>query len=90
MRHGGKSPRATGGSTGGKSDARKDRRSGTGMSGSPKKGGHGGKFTWSGGGLYSAAEMGLTGPPAAVDVKDPNFEDPDEDIVDDDRATQAA
>ncbi|KAK9266628.1 hypothetical protein L1049_022023 [Liquidambar formosana] len=58
-------------------DVRKDRKSGTGMSGSPKKGGHGGKFTWSGDG-YSPAEIGFQR--EALDVKDPNFEDP-EDIV---------
>ncbi|KAJ6869364.1 hypothetical protein Peur_069973 [Populus x canadensis] len=58
-----------------KSDARKDRKSGTGMSGSPKKGGHGGKFTWVGDG-YSNAEIGFE--KEAVDVKDPNFEDPEE------------
>ncbi|KAJ6358601.1 hypothetical protein OIU76_000338 [Salix suchowensis] len=53
----------------------KDRKSGTGLSGSPKKGGHGGKFTWVGDG-YSQAEMGSE--KEAVDVKDPNFEDPEE------------
>ncbi|KAJ9183882.1 hypothetical protein P3X46_007682 [Hevea brasiliensis] len=58
-----------------KSDVRKDRKSATGMSGSPKKGGHGGKFTWAGDG-YSQAEIGLHG--EAVDVKDPNFEDSEE------------
>lgn len=87
MKHGGKSPRATGGNPG-KSDVRKDRRSATGMSGSPKKGGHGGKFTWSGDGPYSAAEMGLQRPPVAVDAKDPNFEDPDE--VEDDQTIRTA
>ncbi|KDP33780.1 hypothetical protein JCGZ_07351 [Jatropha curcas] len=56
-----------------KSDGRKDRKSATGMSGSPKKGGHGGKFTWAGDG-YSQAEIGVG--KEAVDVKDPNFEDP--------------
>ncbi|KAF2285175.1 hypothetical protein GH714_038950 [Hevea brasiliensis] len=35
-----------------KSDVRKDRKSATGMSGSPKKGGHGGKFTWAGDGCF--------------------------------------
>ncbi|GKV06723.1 hypothetical protein SLEP1_g18573 [Rubroshorea leprosula] len=58
-----------------KSDARKDRRSATGMSGSPKKGGHGGKYTWSGDG-YSPAEIGFQS--EIVDARDPNFEDPDE------------
>jgi hypothetical protein len=58
-----------------KSEVRKDRKSGTGLSGSPKKGGHGGKFTWVGDG-YSQAEIGFE--KEAVDVKDPNFEDPEE------------
>ncbi|GAB1824694.1 hypothetical protein [Herbidospora sp. RD11066] len=31
-----------------KSTTKTDRKSSTGMNGSPKKGGHGGKFTWSG------------------------------------------
>lgn len=58
-------------------DARKDRKSGTGLTGSPKKGGHGGKYTWAGGdGYYSHAEVGLD--EAALDAKDPNFEDPDD------------
>ncbi|ESW24956.1 hypothetical protein PHAVU_004G174800 [Phaseolus vulgaris] len=51
-------------------EARKDRKSATGMSGSPKKGGHGGKFTWIGNG-YEHVEI-------AMDAKDPNFEDPAE------------
>ncbi|KAL3532547.1 hypothetical protein ACH5RR_006068 [Cinchona calisaya] len=38
-------------------DVRRDRKSATGMNGSPKKGGRGGKFTWSGDG-YSDAELG--------------------------------
>ena len=43
-------------------DARLDRKSATGMNGSPKKGGHGGKFTWIGGdGFYSHEEMGRHG-----------------------------
>eukprot|EP00258_Populus_trichocarpa_P022629 XP_024438648.1 uncharacterized protein LOC7484342 [Populus trichocarpa] len=58
-----------------KSEVRKDSKSGTGLSGSPKKGGHGGKFTWVGDG-YSQAEIGFE--KEAVDVKDPNFEDPEE------------
>ncbi|GMI94847.1 hypothetical protein HRI_003154000 [Hibiscus trionum] len=57
------------------SDLRKDRKSGTGMNGSPKKGGHGGKFTWAGDGL-SPAEIGDG--KQVFDSKDPNFEDPDE------------
>ncbi|WCJ42599.1 hypothetical protein M5689_023398 [Euphorbia peplus] len=56
-----------------KSDGRRDRKSATGVDGSPKKGGHGGKFTWSGDG-YSSAEIGMHG--EVLDVKDPNFEDP--------------
>lgn len=57
------------------SEMRKDRKSATGVSGSPKKGGHGGKFTWIGHG-YSQAEIGLEN--GALDAKDPNFEDPAE------------
>ncbi|RWW73934.1 hypothetical protein BHE74_00018171 [Ensete ventricosum] len=37
---------------------RKDRRSATGMNGEPKKGGHGGKFTWAGDQRHSKAEYG--------------------------------
>lgn len=48
------------------------------MSGSPKKGGHGGKFTWAGDGYYRA-EMSFE--KEVVDVKDPNFEDPEEEVV---------
>lgn len=62
----------------GKSDARKDRKSATGMNGSPKKGGHGGKFTWAGDG-YSPAEIGFKA--EVMDVKDPNFEDPNEPVA---------
>ena len=54
-------------------ETRKDRKSATGMNGSPKKGGHGGKFTWIGHG-YSEVELGLED--GALDAKDPNFEDP--------------
>ncbi|MFS7916752.1 hypothetical protein Hanom_Chr03g00181021 [Helianthus anomalus] len=39
-------------------EARRDRKSATGMNGSPKKGGHGGKFTWSGDNNFSPAELG--------------------------------
>lgn len=49
---------------------RKDRRSGSGMSGEPKKGGHGGKFTWAGPGSVDG-EMKK----GAIDAKDPNFEE---------------
>lgn len=56
-------------------ELRKDRRSGSGMLGSPKKGGHGGKFTWAGDG-YSTVELGRADI-HAVDAKDPNFEEPD-------------
>ncbi|KAF3968891.1 hypothetical protein CMV_007269 [Castanea mollissima] len=55
---------------------RKDRKSGTGMSGSPKKRGHGGKFTWVGDG-YSQPEIGFESG-GVFYAKDPNFEDPDE------------
>ncbi|KAL4283326.1 hypothetical protein GQ457_16G002980 [Hibiscus cannabinus] len=72
MKHSGKSSSKANGKS---SDVRKDRKSGTGMSGSPKKGGHGGKFTWAGDSLFTA-EIGDVG--KVVDVKDPNFEDPDE------------
>ncbi|KAM1061997.1 hypothetical protein EV1_026173 [Malus domestica] len=57
-------------------EVRKDRKSGTGMNGSPKKGGRGGKFTWAGDVAYSPAEMGLQ--KEVFDEKDPNFEDPEE------------
>ncbi|KAK8956046.1 hypothetical protein KSP40_PGU015778 [Platanthera guangdongensis] len=40
-----------------KSSERKDRRSATGMSGDPKKGGHGGKFTWAGDQRHPVEEM---------------------------------
>lgn len=52
-------------------EERKDRRSATGMSGEPKKGGHGGKFTWSGDKSYSDEVM-VNG---AIDARDPNFQD---------------
>ena len=70
MKNSGKSPKGNG-----KSEVKKDRKSGSGMNGSPKKGGHGGKFTWSGVG-YSQAEMGLE--KEVLDARDPNFEDPEE------------
>ncbi|KAL5708040.1 hypothetical protein ACHQM5_018878 [Ranunculus cassubicifolius] len=54
-------------------NVRKDRKSGTGMSGSPKKGGHGGKFTWAGDGL-AGVEIGEKD--MILDEKDPNYEDP--------------
>ncbi|GMY36189.1 programmed cell death protein 4-like [Fagus crenata] len=63
----------------GKGDERKDRKSSTGMNGSPKKRGHGGKFTWVGDGGYSQAEIGFGN--EAVDVKDPNFEDPEQILI---------
>ncbi|POO00562.1 hypothetical protein TorRG33x02_036360 [Trema orientale] len=71
MKNAGKSSKGNG-----KSEVRKDRKSGTGMSGSPKKGGHGGKFTWVGDGYYRDEKMGFE--KEAMDVKDPNFEDPEE------------
>ncbi|MBA0575964.1 hypothetical protein Golob_024121 [Gossypium lobatum] len=75
MKHSGKNSEGNGKP----SDVRKDRKSGRGMNGSPKKGGHGGKFTWVGDGL-SPAEIGVE--TELVDVKDPNFEDPDEILAD--------
>lgn len=61
-------------------DVRKDRKSGTGYTGSPKKGGHGGKYTWAGVDRYcSPAEIGFE--KEALDAKDPNFEDPEDDVV---------
>ncbi|KAF3796377.1 hypothetical protein EJ110_NYTH01335 [Nymphaea thermarum] len=53
---------------------RKDRKSGTGTSGAPKKGGHGGKFTWSG----DEAHIGGEEPIVAMDRKDPNYVDPED------------
>lgn len=52
---------------------RKDRRSATGMSGEPKKGGHGGKFTWAGPGGVEGENVAME--KGAIDVKDPNFEE---------------
>lgn len=69
MKNTGKSLKANG-----KEEMRKDRKSGTGMSGSPKKGGHGGKFTWEGDSTHSLPGFD----DGALDVKDPNFEEPDE------------
>lgn len=53
-------------------EERKDRRSATGMSGEPKKGGHGGKFTWAGG------QRRWTENSPAVDSQDPIFQVDDE------------
>ncbi|KAG6518218.1 hypothetical protein ZIOFF_021622 [Zingiber officinale] len=53
-------------------EERKDRRSATGMSGKPKKGGHGGKFTWAGN------QRWWTENSPAVDSKDPIFQVDDE------------
>ncbi|KAG9456492.1 hypothetical protein H6P81_001000 [Aristolochia fimbriata] len=58
-------------------DGRKDRKSGTGTTGAPKKGGHGGKFTWAGD-RFSAEEIGREW--GVLDAKDPNYEDPSEDL----------
>lgn len=66
-------PKATGRSG---NDLRKDRQSGTGVTGSPKKGGHGGKFTWSGA-KHAHVELGSDEFIVAVDCNDPNFEDLD-------------
>lgn len=71
MKDAGKSHKANGKSS---PEMRKDRKSATGMSGSPKKGGHGGKFTWIGHDDYSDLEIQH----GAVDSKDPNFDDPEE------------
>ncbi|KAL8489712.1 hypothetical protein ACS0TY_025559 [Phlomoides rotata] len=57
-------------------DLKKDRKSGSGLIGSPKKGGHGGKFTWTGDG-YSSVELNRV-EMEPVDAKDPNFEDPED------------
>ena len=51
-------------------EMRKERKSATGMSGAPKKGGCGGKFTWSGD-LINDLRMEN----GAIDEKDPNFEE---------------
>lgn len=57
-----------------KEEVRKDRKSGTGMNGSPKKGGHGGKFTWEGDSAHLLPETaGFEN--GALDANDPNFED---------------
>lgn len=74
MKNPGKGPKSNGDSS---QVARKDRKSATGMKGSPKKGGHGGKFTWSGDG-NSHAEIDFNR--EALDAKDPNFEDPEDAI----------
>ncbi|CAL0324018.1 unnamed protein product [Lupinus luteus] len=76
MKDAGKSHRSNGKSS---PERRKDRKSATGMNGSPKKGGHGGKFTWIGGHGYSKIEIGMEH--VAVDAKDPNFEDIDAEIA---------
>lgn len=58
-------------------EPRKGRKSATGKNGSPKKGGHGGKFTWVGDGC-SSAELGLADKEAVtMDANDPNVEDRD-------------
>lgn len=75
MKHTGKAPNAKPNGKAGQ-EVRKDRKSGTGLTGSPKKGGYGGKFTWSGDG-YSPAELGNVDNHASVDSNDPNFEEPD-------------
>jgi len=50
----------------------KDRQSGTGVSGSPKKGGGGGKGTWGIGGLDDLKAVSVSGP------RDPNYDSEDE------------
>ncbi|XP_062028695.1 uncharacterized protein LOC133744635 [Rosa rugosa] len=52
---------------------KKDRKSGSDMNESPKKGGHGSKFTWADDLGYSTADMGFQ--KEVIDAKDPNFED---------------
>lgn len=59
-------------------EVKMDKKSGSGLRGSPKKGGHGGKWTWSGDG-YSKAEIGFD--KEVVDAKDPNYEDPEEAVA---------
>ncbi|KAK6774461.1 hypothetical protein RDI58_029700 [Solanum bulbocastanum] len=61
-------------------DARKDRRSATGISGSPKKGGHGGKFTWAGDGSFSSKKEEAD--VVVDDANDPNFDEPEENPID--------
>lgn len=86
MKSTGKSHKSTTGKSSSASESRKDRKSSSGMSGSPKKGGHGGKFTWIGSDhLQIGAENG-----AALDSKDPNFEDHEEIIVADTDTVAAA
>ncbi|KAI3915345.1 hypothetical protein MKX01_035604 [Papaver californicum] len=50
-------------------EGKKDRKSGSGVDGTPKKGGYGGKFTWSGNGDDFTQRL-------VLDEKDPNFEHP--------------
>ncbi|KAI4380006.1 hypothetical protein MLD38_006240 [Melastoma candidum] len=71
MKHEAKSPRSGPRVA---ADAKRDRKSTTGIDGSPKKGGHGSKFTWSGDHTFSHAEMGLL-ERGTVDAKDPNFQE---------------
>lgn len=58
---------------------KKDRKSQTGVTGEPKKGGHGGKFTWSGD--LMRHDDALENKGGALDSKDPNFEDPFEEAA---------
>lgn len=51
------------------------------MSGSPKKGGHGGKFTWAGDGSYSSKKEEADAA-VVVDANDPNFDEPEENSID--------
>lgn len=86
MKSTGKSHKSTTGKSSSASESRKDRKSSSGLTGSPKKGGHGGKFTWIGSDhLQIGAEHG-----AALDSKDPNFEDHEEIIVADADTVTAA
>ncbi|WMV38174.1 hypothetical protein MTR67_031559 [Solanum verrucosum] len=61
-------------------DSRKDWRSAPEISGSLKKGGHGGKFTWAGDGSYSSKKEEAD--VVVVDANDPNFDELEENPID--------
>ncbi|KAG6544570.1 hypothetical protein Mapa_013992 [Marchantia paleacea] len=63
-----------------KGSERLDRRSATGHSGQPKKSGHGGKFTWDG--PTSQEDYGEDDAVVALDKKDPNYIDEDQEAED--------
>jgi hypothetical protein len=75
MKDTGKSHKSNGKPSSAAAETRKDRKSSSGMSGSPKKGGHGGKFTWIG---HSYSDVQIEDKHVALDSKDPNFEDREE------------